>query len=318
MVDPNVTAEARGYIHEWMEARLTPGVQERYARARRMFAAWCNEVGVECAALKNEEIDVFVARFILHVKEDDDSLLTRQSCLDLMATAQRRACAKLRLSQQVLRLWHREEPPRQAEAMPASVAYALVTVLSLVLQRREAALHVLLAFSACLRIGESLSLRRCNVVLPRSQSNEQCVLILRATKRGFDQRVVLGNSAVVATVRSFLDTTSYADGMAQLAPCTYAQFARAFNLGVRLLQLPGSSWRSHSLRRGGATSLMELGWAFSDVKLYGRWASESSAREYIRLGQSAVARLHNSMAPEMWRRCEILASGCCEAFKLDS
>lgn len=123
---------------------------------------------------------------------------------------------------------------------------------------------------------------------------------------------------MVATIRSFLDTTPYADAMGQLAPCTYAQFARAFDLGVRLLKLPGSSWRSHSLRRGGATALMELGWGFSDVQLYGRWASESSARENIRLGQSAVARLHNSMAPEVWRRCEVLAGGCCDAFKLDS
>lgn len=106
--------------------------------------------------------------------------------------------------------------------------------------------------------------------------------------------------------------------MAQLAPCTYAQFARVFNLGVRLFTLPGSSWRSHSLCRGGATALMELGWVFSDVKLYGGCASESSARQYIRLGESAGARLHNPMAQDVWRRCEILAGGCCEAFQVVS
>lgn len=213
MVDPSVAADVKGYLHDWMEGRLTLGVQERYARARRMFAAWCCEFGVDYASLRNDEVDIFVARFIFYVKEDEDSLLTRQSCLDLMATAQRRTCVTLRLSQQVLRLWQREAPPRQAEAMPACVAYALVTVLSAVLQRREAALHVLLAFSACLRIGESLSLRRCDLVMPRTESNEQCVLLLRATKRGFDHGVVLGNSVVVATVRSFLDTTPYADTM---------------------------------------------------------------------------------------------------------
>lgn len=152
--------------------------------------------------------------------------------------------------------------------MPACVVYALVTVLSAVLRRRGPALHVLLAFSAGLRIGESLELRRCDVVMPRAGSQEQCVLILRATKRGFDQRVVLGNPTVVATIRRFLETTSYGDNMPQLAPCTYAQFSRAFDLGVRLLKLPGSSWRSHSLHSEGATALMELGWAFLDVKLY--------------------------------------------------
>lgn len=141
------------------------------------------------------------------------------------------------------------------------------------------------------------------------------MLIVRATRRGFDQRVVLGKAAVASTVRSFLDTSSYSDGMAQLARCSHAQFARAFALGVRLSRFSGLSWRSHTLRRGGAIALMERGWAFADVKLYGRWAFESSAREFIRLGQSALARLRHSLPQDVWVRCELLAGGCCQAFE---
>lgn len=70
MVDPSVSADVKGYIHDWIEGRLTLGVQARYAQARRMFAAWCCEVGVDYASLKSDEVDIFVARFILHVKED--------------------------------------------------------------------------------------------------------------------------------------------------------------------------------------------------------------------------------------------------------
>lgn len=60
---------------------------------------------------------------------------------------------------------------------------------------------------------------------------------------------------------------------------------------------------------------MEMGWPVSDVKPYGRWASESSARENIRLGEIALSRLQNAMPPEVWRRCEVLTGGCAEAFK---
>lgn len=103
-------------------------------------------------------MDIFAARFILHVKEDDDTALSRQGCLGLLATEQRRAGMKLRLSQRVMRLWHKGAPPRQAEALPLGVAHALVTVCARVLGLRKCARHVLFAFSGCLRIGECISL----------------------------------------------------------------------------------------------------------------------------------------------------------------
>lgn len=231
----------------------------RYVRARRAFAGWCRDYGVDVTVWNCDDLDVFVARFILFVKEDDDTTLTRQSCLYLMATAQRRASAKLTLSQQVLRLWQREAPPRQAEAMPSCVAYAMVVVLSQVRRCRVAALHVLLAFSACLRIGESLSLRRCDVVIPRAESAGQCVLILRATKRGFDQRVVVGNSIVVNMIRDFLKAEDHTDGMTLLAPCSYSQFARAFGTGVRLLSCRGPVGTPTAFAEGAPQPLWRWG-----------------------------------------------------------
>lgn len=128
-----------------------------------------------------------------------------------------------------------------------------------------------------------------------SSTSNQCVLILRASKRGFDQRIVLGNAAVIQAIRAYMASSASEDGMSSLEPCSYSQFARHFGIAVRLLRLPGSSWRSHSLRRGGATALMERGWTFEGVRIFGRWASESSAREYIRLAQTALSRLHNTM-----------------------
>ena len=65
---------------------------------------------------------------------------------------------------------------------------------------------------------------------------------------------------------------------------------------------------SHSIRRGGATALLSLGYAFNDVQLDGRWSSDRSVREYLRRGQTALLR----MAPSQprWRLADCLCSLC--------
>lgn len=105
MPDGDFVDSVRAYLHDWVESRLTVGVQTRSARARQEFASWCADHGIDVEELRGELVDIFVARLILHVKEDDDTVLSRQGCLDLLATAQRRAGLKLRLAQQILRLF---------------------------------------------------------------------------------------------------------------------------------------------------------------------------------------------------------------------
>ena len=55
----------------------------------------------------------------------------------------------------------------------------------------------------------------------------------------------------------------------------------------------GAAWRSHSLRRGGATALADEGTSIESIMAFGRWASVHSARLYISQGWSALTRLQN-------------------------
>ena len=305
----------RHQVWSWLDRQLQPATQERYSNARGAFDSWCAAAGFDWRDLQPSEVDVLASRFVLQVKEDRDVDLSRQGCLDLMASVQTRLGCSLRLTQRVLRAWQKEQPPKQAEAMPSVVAFALATVMIQVLGEPEAALHAVLAFCGLLRIGESLSLSYGDVMLPRDESPRAVVLILRATKRSFDQRVVLANADVVAMVEGFAKFRGRVPNSEPIAPLTYARFARILAKAVRLLRLPGTSWRSHSLRRGGATALMEAGWSFEAVKLYGRWASDTSAREYIRLGQTALSRMNHSVPVEQWRLYNLLASACVGAFQ---
>jgi integrase len=223
------------------------------------------------------------------------------------------------LAQQILKAWNKEVPPVQAEAMPSSLAFAMVTTLALVFKEPQAAVLVLLAFTGCLRIGEALNLRTQDVFLPRPGSADQrAVIILRATKRSFDQRVVLANGRVVNALLQYQKLFAPPNRDALFAGLTYSKFARLFKKALLVLRVPPGEWRTHSLRRGAATAMMEQGHSFEHVRLFGRWASESSCREYIRLGQSALTRISGRISPELWALYEVLGSAVDRAFGLSA
>ena len=305
-------------IWDWLEAKLQKGTLRRYTLARNSFEKWGLHLGIKTQSLEGDDLDVTLARFILDTKEDEDAPLTKQGCIDCVAAVQRRKGRTFRLANLVLKAWNKEQPPKQAEAMPAMIAYAMVTVMAVVLNEPIAALHTLLAFTGCLRIGESLGLKFDDVVLPRPfQGEHRLILILNQTKTSFDQRVVITNALVIKAVLEFL--LYFARGKKKsdpVAPITYSRYARIFRTAVDVLGLPGSAWRTHSLRRGAATSLIDRGMPFEDVRLYGRWSSDSSAREYIRLGQMAMLRVTKNIPEKQWKKYVALAGGVDRSFSL--
>ena len=316
----SLTAAVSGFkmqIWNWLEGRLAVGTQVRYQRARQDFALWQTRLGIEAGPLAPEHLDVLLAKYVLETKEDFDTAVSRQQCVDLVASTQRRAGHPCRLASQILKAWSKEMPPVQAEAMPASLAFAMVTTLTLVLEEPRAGVLLLLAFTGCLRIGEALGLRTQDVFLPRPGSGDhRGVVILRATKRSFDQRVVLENRRVVNALVQYQKWFAPSDRNALFAQMTYSKFVRLFKKALLVLRVPPGEWRTHSLRRGSATAMMEQGYSFESVRLFGRWASESSCREYIRLGQSALTRINGRILPEQWALYEILGSAVDRAFGL--
>ena len=199
-----VISNFRSRVLDWLEGQLARGTQVRYSRARDHFAKWTVMHGMDVQDMPTMTLDIVVAKFVLEQKEDDDADLTRQGCLDLMASLQTRAQSKLPLTHRVMRAWAKEQPPVQAEAMPKLVAYAMVTVLGSVLREPHAAAAVLLCFSGCLRIGEALGLTADDVFMGNSVGGRPTlILVLRSTKRSFDQRVVIWHPLVVAAFANF-------------------------------------------------------------------------------------------------------------------
>ena len=85
-------------------------------------------------------------------------------------------------------------------------------------------------------------------------------------------------------------------------------FTKWLKRGCAVLGFAKEAFRSHSLRRGSASELLQRGIAMPNIMLFGRWASESACREYVRRGEIALIRLRTSLQPSVARRLDRLAA----------
>ena len=108
------------------------------------------------------------------------------------------------------------------------------------------------------------------------------------------QRYILHVLAKLQTAEARFFPTSYFKTMRTLRKCAGA-------LGFEQLDLT-----SHSLRRRGATGFICKQFPIADVMLFGRWASESSAREYLRRGEVFLTRFRADYPAAAWRRVELI------------
>lgn len=257
----------------------------------------CQDQQIAFADLDSEAQDWVVAEFLLDLRADEP--LQRQRGTVLVAALQKITPSRLlRTSKKVLESWGRELPIRQAPACPDRVLYAIVILLQ-AWNEREAACTALLCFCGLLRVSEGLALTSQNLVF----GTDFVVLLLGTTKRGIEDRVVLRHPSVLWWLRSYCAWRSAPPGD-RLFPLSYWVFQRRLQQAATALDFGALQLTSHSLRRGGATQLLRAGVNFSDICLFGRWRSERSAKEYLRVGEVALTRASQNFSVEDWARLE--------------
>jgi integrase len=215
--------------------------------------------------------------------------------------------ASSKVAWRVLDVWAKEQPPSQAPAMPGVVAWALFSTFWLGFSQQAAAMIVMSCFVGLLRIGEGLRLRDHEVLISAPNEAPLVMLLLGRTKRGLEQRVCLRHPVVVETFRLYRRRHSFAPRDPFFPGLTYGSFRSLLDRACRVLGLGGVHFRTHSLRRGGATALFSAGVPWSDILTHGRWSSERSAREYIRRGEAWGMKLLHGLPDPTMRRLEALA-----------
>ena len=131
--------------------------------------------------------------------------------------------------------------------------------------------------------------------------DQHAILILDRTKRGQNGKVVLGNGTVVSWLRSYLSHFPCAN-LSRVFAVSYTTVAKWMSKASGALNFGAMCLTTHSLRRGGATELLRVGVSFSDIAVFGRWASEQSVRIYLREGDVQLTRAAAIVDADTWAR----------------
>ena len=152
-------------------------------------------------------------------------------------------------------------------------------------------------------IGEALGLQKEDVVV-QARPHAALVLLLRKTKTAASdiERVVLSHPVLVEVIGVYAQ--NIAVGM-RFLPTSYRGVSLALQAATAAFGFDLRYFRTHSLRRGGATALLLKGHSMVDIMHLGRWASEKSCRLYLKAGSVICRRLREG--PYRWARIRALA-----------
>ena len=278
---------------------------ERYSAAASAFKHELESRGVDFDELDEEDQDWILAEHLVEGYHADLRCAwgkTLVSALQKMWPGRR-----LKTSWRVLDTWQVHQPNVQALPCPREVALACSVLLVFSGSVLEGS-AILLCFVALLRISEALNLRIADVFTSAEGLRPVAILVLGRTKRGRDQRVVVSDKSVVDWLHVLIQHR-VADGARKddkLLPTSYYKVASKFGKACTRLGI-SDTFTTHSLRRGGATEMLVQQFSIETIMEYGRWASVSSCRLYLRRGEVALLRCRGSMADELSARISILS-----------
>ena len=242
--------------------------------------------------VQNEsELDSACAEWVETTWEDGESIYTVGNALSGLHFFEPLTKRKIPSAWRLLSTWKKLEWPARAPPLTReiviSLAYYAISHDDLLFS-----CLLVLGFFALLRTGELLKLTGRDLLV----NARQVVISLKETKTGkrnaANEMVTTDDPftiMVVQTTRSLL-----ADWHALDKPLwgfTPQAFRRHFDSYLRRFHIQDYGFRPYSLRRGGATWLMQSTGSMELALLKGRWASHKVARVYIADGVSKLPDL---------------------------
>ena len=293
----------------FLHSLLNPRTVDRYNRALDRFRKHQEARLPDFWTQDEETQDFFLAAYVLRLM---DQGLGRQAALDAVASVQKVFAGRRHFKACVAATegWASLVPPVQAIPLPQPVACAMAVMLAAAGEAAAGA-RILLGFCGLLRVGEILQLRLQDVLFPTFRGmGPHVLLLLRTTKRGIpdSNKIIIDSVRVVAFLEAYARLTAGRERTEPFIPLSYNRFRSALARAAQALGLQSSTFRTHSLPRGGATALALSNMSFKDIMVQGRWASERSCRLCIMKGEIHVLRLRESIDSAQWLRILAVAS----------
>ena len=187
------------------------------------------------------------------------------------------------------RHWRRIEAPSRAPPLTVLLAKAII---SRAVQKGDLcfACIVALAYHALLRTGEVLALRFCDL-----EFNLQCgVVSLQQSKSGLrsgsQEAVALRDRCTLQLLDTLWTCQRHFPGQ-KIWPHSGQAFRKRLLSYFRFFRVVHFGYKGYSLRRGGATFLLQHGVPLEAILLRGHWKSISVGRLYLQDGLAQLPSL---------------------------
>jgi integrase len=287
-----------GKVQTFLLSILQDRSRTAYIQALEDFKTDLDDRQIPWASFSESHQDEWLAEHVLEAKEAGVSRQRMQIlCAALHKIHPRQNFVTTR---KVLEVWKHEEPIRQAPACPEEIAYALAAA-ALAASQPGVAATILLCFTGLLRVSEALGATWTDIIF----SGPTMVLALGKTKRGLDEKVVFAHPSTVSWFWQY--RSRFGSRHKSVCNISYSKFRYWLNKLSKTLGLEELHLTSHSFRRGGASTLLHYGVPLGNIAVQGRWASESSCRDYLRRGELFLLRLKAQLDASVWAKLVTLS-----------
>ena len=278
---------------------ISQGTRRRYESAVGLILPFLEEHGLsDCDQLVSEWVECQWVR--------GESVNVIADCLSGLHFFLPELKGALRQSWRLFRSWRRIEAPSRAPPLTPELVKAIVA--RAVDQNHLAfATMVAIGFHALLRTGEFLALQFQDVEFATSCG----VITLKSSKSGLrhgsEEAVAIRDGLTLSLLETLFSVQEHGPGNT-LWPFSAQCFRETFQQYMRFFRLSGFAFKPYSLRRGGATHLLQCGTPLDVILLRGRWNSLSVARLYLQDGLAQIPTLRIPAADRP--RIDFWASHC--------
>jgi integrase len=282
---------------------------KRYKKAVEDWAVWCDAMGQE--PTNRKEVDLCVAEYLqeMFVSNDGKGKGKAAHLVKGLIMLRPEWSKKLYRSWRAVKSWDALVPAVSYPPMSWDVACAVAVVMAARGYERHA-VGVLVAHDCLLRVSELCAIKAVNVadvgdarmgsehhgvvmavnladVGDARMGSEHHGVVIKLEKLKGDKvnlTCTVEREDVRRLVRRLLRKTAPSERLFPFTPRTM------LNVLKRTCASLGLSKRyvCHSLRHGGATSLIQRDYSVADVMMRGRWETQKMAQRYIQKGEALL------------------------------
>eukprot|EP00438_Fugacium_kawagutii_P035450 Skav216631 [mRNA] locus=scaffold1255:7240:22746:+ [translate_table: standard] len=195
----------------------------------------------------------------------------------------------LRECWRLFKSWRRIETPSRAPPLTCQLARAFVAK-AVGIDRLALATLIALGFHGLMRTGELLQLTFQDI-----EQNSDCAIISLPTSKsglrtGAKEAIAVRDSLTLNLLGTLVMVANHFRGQ-KLWPYSAQRFRTEFRSLCQSFRVAHLDFKPYSMRRGGATFLLQEGVPLEAILIRGRWKSVSVARLYLEDGLSLIPSL---------------------------